>query len=342
MAFIRLSRSAFYQNLDIIAQRAGNKDKIALVLKDNAYGHGLSEMAALAKAYGIRRAVVRSGAEARQISDYFDYILVLADIPEKEETPNANAVFTVNALEQIARFPKGCRVELKVDTGMHRNGVAPQELASAFAKIRENGLRLEGVFTHNRSADALSSEWFWQERNFENVKKEAAALAEKAGLAPLRFHSRNSAALFREEGAEEDFVRVGIAAYGCLEMERSLEQPSLRPVLSLIAEKIASRTLLPMQRVGYNGIYASDKEQTVSTYDVGYADGLMRSASDRYATPEGATLLGRISMDNATFASEADRLLVFDNANRYAKAAGTIGYEVLVRLNPQFERRIVE
>jgi alanine racemase len=97
-----------------------------------------------------------------------------------------------------------------------------------------------------------------------------------------------------------------------------------------------------MQRVGYNGIYASETEQTVSTYDVGYADGLMRSASDRYTTPDGAKLLGRISMDNATFASHAERLLVFDNANRYAKAAGTIGYEVLVRLNPQLERWIVD
>jgi alanine racemase len=342
MAFIRLSRSAFYHNLDIIAQRAGNRDKIALVLKDNAYGHGLSEMAAMAKAYGIRRAVVRNGTEARQISGYFDYILVLSDIPTKEEETNGNTVYTVNALEQIARFPRGCRVELKVDTGMHRNGIAPQELSAAFAKVHENDLRLEGVFTHNRSADTLSSEWFWQERNFEAVKKEASALAEKAAMAPLRFHSSNSASLFRSERSEEDFVRVGIAAYGCLEMERSLEQPPLQPVLSLVADKIATRVLYPMQRVGYNGIYASEKEQTVSTYDVGYADGLMRSASDRYTTPEGARLLGRISMDNATFASDVKELLVFDNANRYADAAGTIGYEVLVRLNPLLERRIVE
>jgi alanine racemase len=209
MAIIRLSRSAFYHNLDIIAQRAGGRDKIALVLKDNAYGHGLGEMVEMAKAYGVRRAVVRNSAEARQISDCFDYILVLSDIPGKEQKPDGNTVFAINALEQIARFPKGCRVELKVDTGMHRNGIVPQELTVAFEKIRENGLRLEGVFTHNRSADALSSEWFWQEKNFETVKQEAAALAEKAGWAPLRFHSRNSAALFRAERVEEAFVRVG-------------------------------------------------------------------------------------------------------------------------------------
>lgn len=342
MAIIRLSRSAFYHNLDIIAQRAGSTDKIALVLKDNAYGHGLGEMAAMAKEYGLKRAVVRNTAEALQIENYFDYILVLADIPKNKGVPKGNIVYAINALEQIPHFPKGCRVELKVDSGMHRNGITCEELSAAFGKIRDSGLRCEGVFTHNRSADTLSSEWFWQERNFAAVKREALALAEQYAIGPLRFHACNSAALFRTAQLEEDFVRVGIAAYGCLEMERTLEQPPLRPVLSLVAEKIASRKFYPTQRVGYNGIYASDKEQTVSTYDVGYADGLMRSASDCYTTPEGVRLLGRISMDNSTFASGADRLLIFDNANRYAKAAGTIGYEVLVRLNPLLERRVVE
>lgn len=340
MAYITLSRSAFFHNLDIIAQRAGSIDKIALVLKDNAYGHGLEEMGRLASEYGITRAVVRNAAEAGRIQEYFDYLLVLADVPESSEQSEKTR-YTINAMEQITKFPKGCRVELKVDTGMHRNGIAQEMLGSAFEAIGKAGLRLEAVFTHYRSADTLSSEWFWQKKNFDKVKEEASALAEKSGFAPLRFHSANSATLFRHKGCDDAMVRTGIAAYGCLKMDSTLLQPDLLPVLSLWGEKIASRALHPGERVGYNGTYSSEKEQHVSTYDVGYADGLLRAASNRYTTPGNAPLLGRISMDNSSFATVEERLLVFDDANVFAEAAGTIAYEVLAGLNTNLERRII-
>ncbi|OQX60318.1 MAG: alanine racemase [Helicobacteraceae bacterium 4484_230] len=339
MAFIRLSRSAFFHNLDIIAHRAGSIDKIALVLKDSAYGHGLLEMAAMAKEYGVSRAVVRSDEEAQRLADYFPYILVLAEIPK---TVSSRICYTVNSLETISRFPKGCRVELKVDTGMHRNGISMEELADAFGSAIRAGLKIEGVFTHFRSADALSSEWFWQYKFFDKVKKEAKVLALQYGLDELRFHSKNSAALFRSTSCDEAMVRIGIAAYGCLQMDRTLSQPALKPVLSLWAEKIMSRTLEPSQRVGYNGTYAALKTERVSTYDIGYADGLLRAASNSYVAPDGAALLGRISMDNTEFSSTDEKICIFQDANAYAKAAGTIGYEILVLLSSGIKREVVQ
>ena len=211
MAYIELDRSAFFYNLDIIAQQTGSIDKIALVLKDNAYGHGLTEMAAMAAAYGIRRAVVRTDAEALAIAHRFDYVLVLADTPK---TSSDTVRYTVNTVEQIARFPKGCRVEIKVDTGMHRNGITVESLDAVFAAAQDAGLKVEGVFTHQRSADTLSSEWFWQKKRFETVKRSATELAERYGFGSLRFHSCNSAALFRTGAFDEDMARIGIAAYG--------------------------------------------------------------------------------------------------------------------------------
>ena len=342
MAYITISRLAFFHNLDIIAQRTGSVDKIALVLKDNAYGHGLGMMAKLASEYGITKAVVRSIDEALVILDYFDHIQVLADLPKRHGAHSEKICYTINAMEQIVLFPKDCRVELKVDTGMHRNGIALEMLDAAFDAIKEAGLKLEGVFTHHRSADSLSSEWFWQKKSFEDVKAESGRLAESYGFAPLRFHSANSATLFREASYTEDLVRIGIAAYGCLKMDVTLDQPELKPVLSLWAEKIASRVLLPGQRVGYNGTYSAEKEQVVSTYDVGYADGLQRVLSDDYGTPGDAQLLGRVSMDNSTFTADEEVLLIFDDANVIAKAAGTIGYEFLVGLRSDLERRLID
>lgn len=335
MAFITLSRKAFFNNLDIITERIGNKNKVALVLKDNAYGHGLLEIAGLGSAYGVRHAVVRNLAEATAVEGFFDSVLVLDETPK---TTHPKISFTINALSKIEQFAPGALVELKVDSGMHRNGVAPDELEEAFARLERQGLTCKGVFTHYRSADALSSELFWQRQNFETIKKEAQRLSPT----PLRLHSANSAALFRGDFSDEDLVRVGIAAYGCLELERSYETPPLRPVLSLWGERQSSRTLRAGMRMGYNATASMEQEGLLSAYDVGYADGLHRSASNRYVAPNGARQMGRISMDNTLFTCNDEQLCIFDNANSFAEAAGTIGYEILTGMNRAFERRIVD
>lgn len=338
MAIIRLSRKAYFHNLDIIAQKVGAVSKIAVVLKDNAYGHGLLEMAKLSHEYGLKEAVVHNVDEANEIKEYFEKILILAG---HEYSVDAKMHYAINALSQIEKMPQGALVELKVDTGMHRNGVAMDEVEQALSQISKQGLLLKGVFTHNRSADTLSSEWFWQRKNFEQVQEQVMALQSKYGYETPRFHSSNSASTFRFNTFDEDLVRVGIAAYGCLEMDETLEQPDLQPVLSLTAKRVATRVLHKGEHVGYNATFRAEKEMVVSTYDVGYADGLIRAASNQYTTPQGEQLLGRISMDNSSFAGERDELVVFDNVNRYAEAAGTIGYEVLVGLHPEIERVVI-
>lgn len=330
MSYITLKKSSFFHNLDIIAKKTGDIDKIALVLKDNAYGHGLLEISSLAKEYGISRAVVRTEVEAHIINNFFWYILVLS--PVFPLAPKTNFVYTINCLSDIKNFPSGTRVELKVDTGMHRNGVRMNEVDKALGLIEEKGLRLEAIFTHFRSADTLSSEWFWQKKNFQKVKEK---------VPQLRFHSCNSAGLFREKNFNEDMVRVGIAAYGCLSLDKGFENTNLKPVLCLISQKISTRTLQVGERVGYNATYEAQKEMLVSNYDVGYADGFPRMLSSAYTSPEHYSLLGRVSMDNSTFASDTEELVIFNDANVLASKADTIGYEVLTSLSKTIKRIII-
>jgi alanine racemase len=111
--------------------------------------------------------------------------------------------------------------------------------------------------------------------------------------------------------------------------------------MTLTAQKIATRTLHKGEHVGYNATFRAEKEMVVSTYDVGYADGLIRAASNNYQTPEGEALLGRISMDNSSFTGQREELVIFEDVNRYAEAAGTIGYEVLVGLHPEIKRVVI-
>lgn len=335
MGYITLSREALIHNLDIIAQHVGTKDKIAVVLKDNAYGHGSVMIAEVVADYGIKQAVVRTEQEAIEIEPFFENILILADFP----TSNSKSSFSyaINTSASIERFPKGTRVELKVDTGMHRNGIEPLELSEAFVKMAHQGLECIGVMSHQRSADALSSEWFWQRQKFDILRKEAISLASNYGW-NLRFHLSNSAGTFRQMSCGDDMVRVGIALYGCLEMEAPLMQPDLKPVLSLWGEKMVTRVLKRGERIGYNGIYEASVDEVVSTYDVGYANGMNRLASNTFVSPEGYPIRGRISMDSTVFATDVNPLLIFDNANTYAASVGTIGYEIMTGLDKNLKR----
>lgn len=335
MAYITLNKNNFFNNLDIIANHTKGADKIALVLKDNAYGHGLVEMASLAKEYGIKKAVVRTCQEAQVIDEFFEYILILSDIPEVR---SEKVRYTINDITSISKFPQGTKVELKVDTGMHRNGIEMSELKDAFVKIKEAGLILEAVFTHHRSADELTSEWFWQNDNFKIVKQEAAYLAKEFGFDKLRFHSSNSAALFRYSDFDEDMARVGIAAYGCMKLPNSLHVQNLKPVLSLYASKISSREVKIGERVGYGGDYEAIQNCIVSNYNFGYGDGFLRSCASGYKTSDGTELVGRVSMDNSSFLSDKDELLIFDDASNVAAHAGTISYEVLTSLKSYIKK----
>ena len=338
MAYITLNKTHFFNNLDIIAQLTCGKDKIALVLKDNAYGHGLLEIAQLAQEYGITKAVVRSNAEAETIAHLFEYILVLADTPEK---PSEKIRYTINDLEQIKQFAKGTKVELKVNSGMNRNGVEMDELGTAFRMIQTQGLELEAVFTHHSSADDENEFYELQKSNFEQIKKEAKALAKEHSFNALRFHSCNSAALFRQGALEDDMARVGIAAYGCLELENSKAQKKLQPVLSVYAKRLSSRVLNAGACVGYSATYTADTKCVVSNYDFGYGDGFLRACSNAYVTPQNIHIAGRISMDNSSFLSDADELLIFDDARVAAKWAKSISYEMLTSLKGYLKRSVV-
>ncbi|UFH58979.1 alanine racemase [Sulfurovum mangrovi] len=335
MAYITISRQNFYHNLNQITLKTGSKEKIAIVLKDNAYGHGLKLIATLASEYGIKHAVVRDYTEAKEVKEFFESVVVLAGESRVDEVCS----FAINSIEQLSGIEKGCRIELKVDTGMHRNGVALSELDEALDIITEKGLNLVGVMTHFKSADELGSDYFWQKKYFGLVKQSVKA----RGFESVRFHSHNSAAILRTRSFDDDMVRVGIAAYGYDELPEGFDRTDLKPVLRLYAKKVATRVLKAGQRVGYGGSYTAPRDMVVSTYNIGYGDGWLR-ASDKaaYRTSEGLEVLGRVSMDLISFESEKESLCIMDDAQKAAQHFGTISYEITTALSSDIPRELIE
>ncbi len=334
MAFITINKQNFYHNLNQIALKTGSVDKIAIVLKDNAYGHGLELMAKLASEFGINHAVVRKTIEAELIRSLFKTVLVLSDTIIKDEVYS----FAINSLDDIKQAQKGAKVELKVDTGMHRNGIALDEVDTALKYIKEKELNLVGVMTHFRSADELSSELFWQQKQFETVKYKV----EEAGFTDVRVHSHNSAAILRTKSFDEDLVRVGIGAYGYNELPSSFDEVELKPVMTLYAKKVSTRVLKAAERVGYGGDFTAPKEMLVSTYDLGYGDGWCRGdAQNPYVTSEDLPVLGRVSMDFIILASDKDEVCIMNDAQKAAKQFGTISYEVTTALSADIPREVI-
>jgi len=221
---------------------------------------------------------------------------------------------------------------------MHRNGIALNELNQALDTIKSKRLNLVGIFTHYRSADELSSELAWQIDNFKEVKR----LTIQKGFKKIRFHSYNSAALLRLNSFSEDIARVGIAMYGFNELPSIYKKIPLKPVLSLWAKRTSTRALKKGERVGYGGDFVAPKDMIISTYDIGYGDGLFRGDSKNpLVISEGLPILGRVSMDFISIESTKDELCIIDNAQITAKHFNTISYEITTKLNPNLNKEII-
>lgn len=329
MAFIRLDKKAYEHNLKLIASKAGGFDKVICVLKDNAYGHGVLQIAALAKELGIKFIALKNEDEAQSLKDLFANILILSHIPNGCE--NEDFIYALNSKENLHKYKKNTKLHIALDTGMHRNGVFLEDLPLVFAEAKKLGLRILGLFTHFANSDEIDSSFFVQRQKFKKAKELASSLsAEK-----LCFHSHNSSALFRCLKLDEDeLCRVGLVQFGYSDFESSLKK-----VLSLYANKLSSRILRKNESLGYGLSFTAKKDMSIATYDLGYADGLFRySGIGELLLANKAPLLGRMSMDSFSCEDFGEELCVFDDARIWAKFFNTIEYEILVKLNANIKR----
>ncbi|MCX2682817.1 alanine racemase [Campylobacter sp. MIT 21-1685] len=330
MSLIKLHKASYEFNLEKIASKAGGFNKLICIFKDNAYGHGARLLAPVAKEKGISFIAVKNEHEARELEDIFDSILILSHRPNANENPRF--IYALNEPSKINEYKKGTRIHLKIDTGMHRNGIYIEDLPEFYKIFKQKALQLEGAFTHFASADELDGSFFVQYKKFQEAKELIRGLTRKQ----LLFHSYNSSALFRNPSFPQDeLCRVGLSQFGYTD-------ESLKKVLHLYAHKLSQRTLKKGQSVGYGQSFSASKKLQIATYDLGYADGLLRynGVGDLYLA-NGKKILGRISMDSFSCEDGGEELCVFNDANIWAKFFQTIPYEILVKLHPQLPRILV-
>lgn len=341
MPSLTISKSKLFSNLQVLCSYINTR--IACVIKDNAYGHGIVEISQLLSEFGVDSVFVKNNFEAIKIKDKFRHITIF--YPTSFDNLGDNIYLSVSSIDLIPNISSNTGIELKVNTGMNRNGIEINDLQKALELVKNNNLRLIGVFTHNGYGDldnlSISEDFLLQQESFKNVKKIVLEFVNKNNMPIPRFHSLSSSGAIKCRNTDDDLVRIGIAMYGYLGIDCNL---GLQPIAELWADKISSRYLKTGSKIGYDGKYVLKNDCIVSSYDIGYGDGLLRLNENHseMRTKEGYLILPRMSMDSTSVISNDDKVCFIYNADETAKVFGTISYEILCRISPFIKREIVD
>ncbi len=354
---------------------AGGRQVIGVV-KADAYGHGAVPVSRRLLAAGCKTLAVATVAEAAALrgAAIAAPILVLGGVHDAAEaedvielglTPVVQHPGHVPLLRKVARERgRTLPVHVEVDTGMARMGLSPEEAPALLEAIaREPGLALEGVYTHLACADEAD---LASARRQLQLFGEVLAASQARGVTPPCVHVANSAGLIASAALEAalpravNAVRPGLMLYGVCPAPHLAELAALAPVMSLRSRVANVRMLRRGEPVGYGATFRAKQRGRIATIPVGYADGVPWSLGNR-----GSVLLrgrrvpiaGRVSMDLITLdVGEApvelgDPVLIFGVSapngagarvrlpvEQVAEAAGTVPYELLVRIGSRVPR----
>ena len=333
--------SALKHNLNIIRALAP-KSEIMAVLKADAYGHGLLEIARqLSDVSCIGVACLQEAVLLREGGVDTDIVLLegFFDADEMPAILDYGLTLVVHHQEQIDALTTcvsdtSIPVWIKLDTGMHRLGFSPNEFLSVYESLKNcPNVDAIGVMNHLACADDIQS---------DKTYKQLERMKQAIGDLELPISCSNSAAVLAWPEAHYDLVRPGILLYGVSPMASQVGQDhGLKPIMSLQSEVIAVRTIEAGETVGYGASWVADKPTKVATIGIGYGDGYPRNV--KQGTPVWISgkeypIIGRVSMDMLTIDVTDDAIHVGDKVvlwgpelpvERIARSVGTIPYELL-------------
>ncbi len=365
--------SAIRANLATIRERAGNAGVMAVV-KADAYGHGMGPIARAARRAGAEWLGVALPSEALALRAMGDEGRVLAwlwapgdpDIPACVRAGVDLSVSSAWALAEVVeaarRVGARARIQIKVDTGLSRNGATleqlPEVLDAAVPAMVEGMIEVEAIWSHLADADTPGSASV--PRQLERYLA-ALEMGEERGIRPRLRHLSNSGGLWAFPECRFDLVRAGIAMYG-LTPDPGLGTAAdlgLTPAMTVIARLAHVKGVEPGTSVSYGGTWTAPEETALGLVPLGYADGVPRAAGNRGQVAIDGRLVpvvGRVAMDQFVVDLGAgdlphvgDDVYVFGTgshgewtADAWAAAVDTIGYEIVTRIGPRVHREYVE
>ena len=365
-AWAEIHTGLISHNVAIVAQRTAPV-QVWAVVKANGYGHGsvpVAQAALAGGATGLCVAIVDEGVALRRAGITAPILLLSEQPPELSDlivgyqlTPTVTTTRGAAVLAaSAAAADQTINVHIKVDTGMHRVGVAPNETVSLASFVSSyESLTIEGVYTHFAVADDPS-----HVANASQLSAFNAVLDDLSsrGINPPLVHAANSAATLANEPSRFTMVRLGIAMYGLRPGPGVAELcGGLIPAMSIKARVSAVRWVEAGEAVSYGLVRPLAKGSLIATVPIGYADGVPRALgrTNIQVLLNGVprTIAGTITMDQLMIDCESDSsVMVGDEvvligkqgehsvtADDWAEALGTIGYEIVCGISPRIFRR---
>ena len=357
----RIDLGALRSNLEVLRSRVAPAQVMGVV-KAEAYGHG---------AVGVAQALADAGIDWLGVADLEEALAlrragigipVLAWLHDPHVDVAAAVAHDidvgVSTLDQLERAAQvGATVQLKVDTGLSRNGFSPAQAVAAFARAadheRGGRLRVRGVFSH------LSNTSTSDDDRQIALFAELVAAAHETGLDPELRHIASTQAALARPDARFDLVRLGIGLYGVgYDDDVDIAALGLRPVMELAGTVAAVRRVAAGTGMSYGYIQRTERETTLALVPLGYADGVPRAASGKASVAINGVRypqVGRIAMDQFLVDVGDDPVAVGDravlwgdpttgapSAAEWAGAADTIGYEIVTRVGARVPRVFVD
>jgi alanine racemase len=339
--------------------------ELMAVVKAGGYGHGAEPVARAAVEAGatwLGVALVEEGVRLRD-AGLTAPVLVLTEFPpgSEKEALAAGLTPTVYTDEGVARLTEAASamggpvgVHVKVDTGMHRVGVAGEKALGLVRRVLEAGLELEGFWTHFATSEDLEDPATdVQLRRFLDAVDQLKA----AGIRPRLLHAANSAAVLARPATHLDLVRVGLAMYGLLPGPQLAGSTELRPALSWRTSVTLAKRVAAGEGISYGLRYRPDRESTIATVPVGYADGYSRLLGGRAEVlirGQRHPVAGTVTMDQLMVDCGDDPVVAGDDvvllgrqgdqeitAEEIAGWMGTVNYEIVCMVSERVPREYI-
>jgi alanine racemase len=367
-AWAEISLSALRKNYLELKKLAGDSE-ILPVVKANAYGHGLVPIGKTLVQAGAPRlgvAFVQEGAALRKAGLRCPILVLTPTLPPEipillnyRLTPQVSSAAGAVKLAAAARKRgiKNLSVHVKLDTGMNRVGFKADDAVREISRLGKiKGLRIEALYTHLATADWTDPKYAWKQiALFKQALEKVGKIPFFHGHPPSS-HAANSAALltyFPE--AKGTWARPGLALYGIYPNPKMIGRARLTPVMQVKTRIIHIKTLDKGESVSYGRTYTAKKRIRLATLGMGYADGLLRSLSNKGVflirgkrVPQVGTVCMDMTMadvskipaakvgDTATFFGRDGGQ--FLSVEEQAARAGTISYEILCAVGERVAR----
>jgi alanine racemase len=351
-------------------QKLNPHTAVCPVLKGNAYGHGLKEVAqivdrhihppyimvdSLYEAYELYKLKIKTPILIMGYTDPANYAIW-------KKLPFTFTVYDTDSLLALEKHQPGAKIHIKLDTGMCRLGIQPENVTQFISILKTcRHLQIEGIYSHLSQADNPKKDTFTN--NQIKLFKDMVSMFETAGFKFKYKHIAATAGASIIRDPYFNLIRLGLGFYGYSPFGPHTDQgreqrPKLHPALTFTSRIALIKTVHPGNQIGYNGTYYVKQDEIIAILTAGYHDGISRELSNRASfllNGIQCPVVGNISMDMTTIkiprtvsAAAGDKILVISPDNnsscsvyKLSSILHTIPYTILTALHPSTRRTIL-